>query len=135
MGFLQWPKPLCDVPRFAELSEREMREVCGAGREVTVPEHWSFISEQTPPDKAYLMIEGRAAVLLQGRQIAELGPGDLVGEVGVRDHRLRTATVSALTPLKLVHFTKEAFRDLYDRIPAFRDAVDATIAARSPTAD
>lgn len=131
MGFLRGSRPLAQLPGLADLTSGEMREVCGAGSEVTVPDGWSLIAQSTPPDKAYLVIEGRLAVLANGEQVAELGPGDLVGEIGLREHRLRTATVTARTPLKLLHFTPEAFSGLCDRIPAFRAAVDSTVSART----
>ncbi|MGH3735433.1 MAG: cyclic nucleotide-binding domain-containing protein [Micromonosporaceae bacterium] len=131
MGLLQDPKPLKDVPRFCDLAEGEMREVCRAGREVTVPDGWSLIWEKTPADKAYLILEGSAAVQQGGTTIAELGPGDLVGEMALRDRKLRTATVSATTPLRLLHLTGEAFGDLYQRVPSFRNAVDAAVAERT----
>ena len=108
-----------------------MRTVCEAGQEVTVPERWSFIWEHTPGDRAYLLLDGTAAVVAGGEQIAELGPGDLVGEVALRSHRLRTAAVTAVTPLTLLSFTKQSFADLYRRIPTFRDAVDTTVAVRT----
>lgn len=135
MGFLNRPKPLTDVPRFGNLSEREMRAVCEAGNEVNVPERWSMIWESTAPDKAYLVIEGRLEVVHKGERIAELGRGDLVGEIGIRDHRLRSGTVTALTPLVMLNFTRRAFQDLYDTIPAFRDAVDTTVAERTGRPD
>lgn len=131
MGLLQEPKPFKDIPRFCDLAESEMREVCRAGREVTVPEGWSLIWEKTPADKAYLILEGNASVHHGGEQVAELGPGDLVGEMALRDHKLRSATVSAATPLRLLHLTGEAFQDLYQRVPAFRMAVDAAVAERT----
>ncbi len=131
MGFLQKARPLNNCRHFADLTERDMRDVCEAGQEVTVPERWSFIWENTPGDRAYLLVDGQAAVLVGGKKIAELGPGDLVGEVALRSHRLRTAAVTAETPLTLLSFSKETFDDLYARIPTFRDAVDATVAART----
>lgn len=133
MGLLNWPRPLRNLPRFGDLSTEEMREVCEAGQEVNVPEGWSPIAQSTPPDKAYLVIDGRLGVVTDGKQVAELGPGDIVGEMGLRDRRLRTATVTALTSVTMLHFTPAAFRDLYDRMPAFRAAVDAVIAARAGT--
>jgi CRP/FNR family cyclic AMP-dependent transcriptional regulator len=131
MGLLQRSRPLKGCRHFADLAEREMRQVCDAGQEVTVPERWSFIWEQTPGDRAYLLLDGKAAVSVGGQQIAELGPGDLVGEVALRSKRLRTAAVTALTPLTLLSFTKETFDDLYRRVPTFREAVDTTVAART----
>ncbi|MGH3098062.1 MAG: cyclic nucleotide-binding domain-containing protein [Streptosporangiales bacterium] len=119
------------LPGLAGLSDDELRQVRAAGREVTVPDGWSLIAQSTPPDKAYLVIEGRLAVLAAGEQVAELGPGDLVGEIGLRERKLRTATVTARTPLKLLHFTPEAFSELCARVPAFRAAVDSTVASRT----
>jgi CRP-like cAMP-binding protein len=130
MGLLNRSKPLGELPRFGELTESEMRKVCDAGREVNVPEHWSLISESTVPDQAYLVVAGRLEVVHHGKRVAELGPGDIVGEIGLVAHRLRTGTVTALTPLVMLHLPREAFQDLYDRMPAFRKAVDATMATR-----
>lgn len=135
MGLLQWPKPLKHCRHFADLAERDMRAVCEAGQEVTVPERWSFIWEHTPGDRAYLLLDGRATVRSGGETIAELGPGDLVGEVALRSNRLRTAAVTAETPLTLLSFSKDAFDDLYARIATFREAVDATVAARTGAPD
>ncbi|MGH3716910.1 MAG: cyclic nucleotide-binding domain-containing protein [Micromonosporaceae bacterium] len=131
MGLLEERKPLKDIPRFCDLAEGEMREVCRAGREVTVPEGWSLIWEKTPADKAYLILDGTAVVHAGGDKVAELGPGDLVGEMALRDHKLRSATVSAASPLRLLHLTGEAFQDLYERVPSFRTAVDAAVAERT----
>jgi CRP-like cAMP-binding protein len=50
--------------------------------------------------------------------------------VAVRQNRLRTATVTAKSRLQLLHFTREKFDDLTNRLPNFRDAIDATIAER-----
>ena len=66
----------------------------------------------------------------KGTEIAELGPGDIAGEVAVRKNTLRTATVTARSRLQLLHFTREKFDDLTRRLPAFRDAIDKTIAER-----
>ena len=131
MGLLQRQRPLRHCRHFGALDVREMRLVCDAGQEVTVPERWSFIWENTPGDRAYLLLDGTASVLVGGEQIAELGPGDLVGEVALRSRRLRTAAVTAATPLTLLSFTKDQFDDLLRRVPGFRDAVDAAVEART----
>jgi CRP/FNR family cyclic AMP-dependent transcriptional regulator len=119
-----------DLPLFADLSGREIKDIFRAGEEVSVPAGWSLILEQTPPDAAYLILSGTAAVRVKGEEIAELGPGDIAGEVAVRQNRLRTATVTAKSRLQLLHFTREKFDDLTNRLPNFRDAIDATIAER-----
>jgi CRP/FNR family cyclic AMP-dependent transcriptional regulator len=130
MGFSNHPEPFTDLPRFGSLSADEMRTVCEAGREVHVPEGWSLLSESTPPDQVYLVIDGTLEVVRHGERIAELGRGDIVGEIGVAAHRLRTGTVTAVTGLEMLHLTHGAFSRLYDDIPTFRQAVDATVEER-----
>ena len=130
MGFLDRHKPLGNLPRFGDLSDADMRKVCEAGREVNVPEGWSLLTESTPPDQAYLVIKGRLQVVHHGKKIAELEPGDIVGEIGLAQHRLRTGSVTALTPLVMLHLTGQAFKGLYDGVPAFKAAVDTTMEER-----
>lgn len=130
MSFLKRSRPLHDLPRFGDLSDAEMRKVCDAGREVHVPEGWSLLNESTPPDQAYLVIDGRLEVKHHGKRIAELTSGDIVGEIGLTEHRLRTGTVTALTSLEMLHLTQKAFQGLYDGMPAFRAAVDETVKSR-----
>jgi CRP-like cAMP-binding protein len=130
MGFLHRSKPLADLPRFADLSAEEMRQVVEAGREVHVPAGWSLLNEATPPDQAYLVIDGELEVRHQHKLVATLGRGDIVGEIGIAKHRLRTGTVTATTSLEMLHLTQQAFQRLYDDIPAFRAAVDKTVEER-----
>ncbi len=115
---------------FADLTGGQIKDILRAGEEVSVPAGWSLIGEMTPPDAAYLILSGSAIVREKGEQIAELGPGEIVGEVGVRQNRLRTATVTARGRLQLLHFSKTEFDRLTRQIPEFRRAIDETIAER-----
>lgn len=130
MSFLKRPERLKKMPRFAGLSQAQMQKIAEAGTIVNVPAHWSMISEGGPPDQVYLIIDGRVAVSVDGKQIAELEPGHIVGEISSHKHVLRTATVTALTPLELLHITPKAFEELCAKIPAFQQAVDDTVAER-----
>ena len=130
MPILKRPERIKELPRFRGLSDAEMNRIAAAGTVVTVPERWSMILEGSPPDEAYLILEGRVMVRRHGEEVAELAPGDIVGEISLHEHTLRTATVTALSPLELLHLGREAFTRLYDDVPAFRQAVDATVAER-----
>jgi CRP-like cAMP-binding protein len=130
MSFLKRPKPFEDVPRFGNLSKEEMQRVVEAGRAVHVPAGWSLLNESTPPDQAYIVIDGTLEVRHRGKRVAELGRGDMVGEIALTAHRLRTGTVTALEPLEMLNLPGEKFQELYDEIPAFREAVDKTVEER-----
>jgi CRP/FNR family transcriptional regulator, cyclic AMP receptor protein len=130
MSFLKRSKPFEDVPRFGNLSKEEMQRVVESGRAVHVPKGWSLLNESTPPDQAYLVIDGKLEVRHHGKVIAELGRGDIVGEIAITGHRLRTSTVTALEPLEMLNIPHDAFQELYDDIPSFREAVDKTVEER-----
>ena len=55
---------LTRVPRFADLSKRELEKVAKAGRLVHLPAQWSLMAETTPADKAYVLLAGVAGGLL-----------------------------------------------------------------------
>jgi len=117
---------LAKVPMFDDLSDAELQKIVRSGTEVTVPEHWSLIWEKTPGDKAYLIVEGEVAVRKGKEEIARLGPGDVIGEMAIVGHKLRSASVVSLTEVEVIHFTKESLEELLDEVPAFGDALRQT---------
>ena len=115
---------------FDTFTPQEVARISAAGTAVHVPEGWSPIWEKTGADKAYILLEGRVSVRRGGQEIAQVGPGDIMGEAAIVNHSLRTASLVALTPLELIHFTAEAVRKLCDEMPKFDEALKAAAAAR-----
>jgi CRP-like cAMP-binding protein len=97
---------------------------------VHVPEGWSPIWEGTPADKAYIVLAGTVSVRHHGKEIAQLGPGDIMGEAAIVRHSLRTASIVALTELELIHFTVEAVNALSAEMPSFKKALEAVAIER-----
>ncbi len=112
------------------LEPADAERVLAAGRALTLPQGWSPIAESTPADKAYLITDGEVSVRKGGVEVATLGPGAVVGEAAIVNRTLRSATVVALTPLKVVHFTRETIEELSDEVPAFGAALRAAAAGR-----
>jgi len=115
---------------FDALTPDEIARVRKAGTELPLPAGWSPISEKTGADKAYVILEGEVSVRRGGKEIATLGAGDIMGEMAIVNHTLRTATIVALTRLRVVHLTPEAIESLSTSVPAFGEAVRAAAAAR-----
>jgi CRP/FNR family transcriptional regulator, cyclic AMP receptor protein len=115
---------------YDAFAPEEVARISAAGTRVRVPEGWSPIWERTPADKAYIVLDGTVSVRQHGDEIAQLGPGDIVGEAAIVNHSLRTASIVALTPLELIHFTDEAVRRLCDEMPAFKEAIAAVALER-----
>jgi CRP-like cAMP-binding protein len=51
---------------------------------------------------AFVIVEGDVAVFFDGKQIAEIGPGEVVGELSVERGGIRTATLKAMTPVRVL---------------------------------
>ena len=113
------------------LEPADAQRVLAAGNALRLPQGWSPIAESTPADKAYLITEGEVSVRKGGVEIATLGAGAVVGETAIVNRTLRSATVVALTPLRVVHFTSERIEQLADEIPAFGAALRAAAAGRA----
>ncbi|MGJ9413804.1 cyclic nucleotide-binding domain-containing protein [Aeromicrobium sp. CF4.19] len=112
------------VARLAELtglSSKDANTLAKAGQSVRVPEGWSIIFETTPSDKAYILLDGEVDVRKSGETIATVGPGGVVGEIGLLNRKLRSASVVAATPIEAIHFTAEAIEDLVKNVPAFSE--------------
>ena len=110
---------------FPSATDRDIRTIVEAGRTVTVPKDWSVIIERTPADKAYVVLSGTASVRHDNKEFARIGPGGVIGEMAIIEHKLRNATVVATTPLEALHFTREAVERLREECPAFREALEA----------
>jgi CRP/FNR family cyclic AMP-dependent transcriptional regulator len=124
------PEQLQRLNRLEALSDADLATVIAAGRHLHLPADWALFSEQTPADKAYLIVDGEVSVRRGGAEVAQLGPGDVIGEVAIVEHKLRTASVVSLTPLEVIHFTRESVEQLIEQVPAFGDAIRATAAER-----
>lgn len=115
---------------FDSFTSREIAQISAHGRRVKLPEGWSPIWEDTPADKAYIILDGTVSVRRDGQEIAQLGPGDIVGEAAIVGHTLRTASVVALTPLQCIHFTDTDINELLQEMPSFRDKLVAVVESR-----
>lgn len=115
---------------FDSFTPREVAQISARGRRVKLPEGWSPIWEDTPADKAYILLEGSVSVRRDGTEIAQLGSGDIVGEAAIVGHTLRTASIVALTPLVAIHFTDDDINELIAEMPSFREKLVAVVESR-----
>jgi CRP-like cAMP-binding protein len=120
------PDKLEKLQRLEGLSNADLKKVVAAGRHVHLPADWALIWEKTPADKAYLIVDGTVSVRKAGQEVARLGPGDVIGEMAIVEHKLRNASVVSLTPLEVIHFTSESVQQLLDEVPAFATALRET---------
>lgn len=115
---------------FDSFTPQEVAQISAHGRRVNLPSGWSPISEDTPADKAYIILDGSVSVRRDGAEIAQLGPGDIVGEQAIIGHSLRSASIVSLTALKTIHFTSDDIRELISEMPTFAAKIAAVAQSR-----
>jgi CRP/FNR family cyclic AMP-dependent transcriptional regulator len=108
---------LAGVAFFEGFTSEELDRVATLCEEVDAEEGAELMAQGRPGQEAYVILDGRAAVYIGGQQKAELGPGEIVGEMALIDHRPRIADVRALTSMTLLAFDAEQFRRLLDEMP------------------
>ncbi len=116
-------RQLAKLDRFSGFNNDEIKLVVEAATYLTVPEGWAMMSENTPADKAYLILSGEVSVRRAGQEVARVGAGDLVGEMALVNHKLRSATVVTESPLEALHFTATTVAALNAKIPHFQEAL------------
>ena len=109
---------LAKVPIFSECSKRELAIITRASKEVSHKEGTVIAREGERGVGLFLILAGQCAVTIGGKTKAKLGPGDFFGEVALLDGGPRTATVTALSPVKLIGITGWVFRGLLMEHPS-----------------
>lgn len=122
-------RELASLPLFAGCSSRDLTELARHARRSSVPAGWPLIHQETPADACYVILDGEAAVSINGSDVARLSAGAVVGEIALATGRLRNATVTSATPLDLLHIDATQFRTLLERRPALRASLLARLAA------
>ena len=76
-----------------------------------------------PPTRPTSSPRVRCPYAATGPRSPPWAPGQIIGEAAIVNHTLRSATIVALTPLEVVHFTSERLEELVGEIPAFAEAL------------
>jgi hypothetical protein len=77
--------------------------------EITLVPGEAVFHQDDPCDGFHVIEQGEVEVIGDGRVIRTMGPGDGFGEIAVLQDRLRTATVRARTPLRLLSLDRLSF--------------------------
>jgi CRP-like cAMP-binding protein len=124
---------LAKVPIFSGCSKRELAIIARAAKEVSHREGTVIAREGERGIGLFLILEGRCLVTIGGKTKAKLGPGDFFGEVALLDGGPRTATVTALSPVRLVGITGWVFRGLLMEHPSIALKTLEAVAGRLRT--
>jgi MFS family permease len=97
------------VPMLAQLSLVAKEQVAGQLMEVDAAPATDVVREGETGDRFYILVEGEADVLSNGRKVASREGPDYFGEIALLRDVPRTATVRARSPLRLYALGREDF--------------------------
>jgi CRP-like cAMP-binding protein len=121
---------LTAIPLFASLKKRERKKVAKCADEVDLPEGKCLVDEGDFAYEFFVIEEGTAEVWQGDECLAELGPGDFFGEMGVVGRAQRNASVVATSPITAIVMTGWEFRSVARELPQVADRIRAAIEER-----
>ncbi|MGF1596441.1 MAG: Crp/Fnr family transcriptional regulator [Acidimicrobiales bacterium] len=124
------PEWLATVGFFEGFGPDELAAVASLGERVDVDAGVELIDQGRVGDHCYIIVTGTAAVRIRDEFVTTVGPGTMVGEMALVEHRPRNATVVAETPMTLVSYDTKAFGKLLARSPKVHDRVMAMLRQR-----
>jgi CRP-like cAMP-binding protein len=105
-------------PDFATLPAEELDELAAAMSEAEIEAGATVIALDDYGTAIYFIEQGEADVVHDdGEASRAVGPGDVVGEIGLLLTGQRTATVVARTPMRLLSLSGQDFERIRARVP------------------
>jgi len=121
---------LKQIPLFQDVPDDELSQIATFAQEVTVEQGRELVREGDFSYEFMAIEEGEAEVSRHGEHLADLGAGDFFGEIGLLEKTLRTATVTAKTPMRLVTLTGWDLKRMEKHIPGAIERVRETLEER-----
>jgi len=121
---------LKNVPLFAGCTKAELRRLASIADEIDLREGTVLTRVGRPGREFFVLIEGTARVDKGSRKVADLGPGDWLGEIALLTKAPRTATVTATSPVRSLVITERDFRQTVAEMPSIAMKVLTCVAER-----
>jgi CRP-like cAMP-binding protein len=126
-------KMLKSVPLFAACDEKQLAFIATQVDEVDFDSGRDLCREGGSGGEFFVIVSGAAEVRRQGRHLGELKAGDFFGEIALLDGGPRTATVTAVSPMKCLVLSRGQFHNVIRQNALIAVSVLETLGARLRT--
>ena len=121
---------LRSVSLFRDLRQRDLEQVAQLADEVDLPAGHVLMRQGDTGSQMFVMSSGEALVERDGRQLATLGPGAVLGEMAIVAEGPRVATATLTKPAHLFVLGHREFHSLMHEVPAVQECVLNEVARR-----
>jgi len=117
-------------PLFEGLAKRQLALLARLTDDLDVPAGSVLCKEGQRGHEFFVIIEGEAEVTRGGKRLATIGSGEFFGEIALLERVVRTATVTATTPLRFFVVSDSAFNSVLAIDPSIERKLLRTLARR-----
>ena len=121
---------LAQVPLFSSCSSRDLGKIAKAADRINMVAGTTIITQGTAGKQAFVLLSGSATVKRNGKKIATVQAGAMVGELSLLDRGSRTATVVCDTDCELLVVDARHLFAVIDEVPAMAHKLLAALATR-----
>ena len=108
------------IPLFATCGTGDLQRVAQLVDEVDIPDGKVIMRQGETGTEMFIVASGVARAERDGRHLADLGPGSVFGEMSIIAEGPRTATVTAVEPIRAFVVAHREFHSLMDNFPDFK---------------
>ena len=110
-------RALQNLPLFESLGRKELHRIAALADEVEMREGEELLHQGNFAHEFMVVIEGKAEVTRDGEAVADVGPGDVLGEIAALDRGQRSATIIASSPMRVLVMTDRDLRQIAREMP------------------
>ena len=121
---------LAQVPLFSSCSSRDLGKIAKAADRINMVAGTTIITQGTAGKQAFVLLSGSATVKRNGKKIATVQAGAIVGELSLLDRGSRTATVVCDTDCELLVVDARHLFAVIEEVPAMAHKLLAALATR-----
>jgi hypothetical protein len=126
-GHLNAEETLFHEKVVPSLSVSQVRQLLAVGRWRDVVAGTTLTRGGQPVAELCFVTRGQVDIVVDGKRVAECGPGALVGEVGISTGAPATATAICATPVRYLSFEAKRLYRLLDNHVQLQDAIELAV--------
>lgn len=118
------------LPLFGELDHHDLSQLMRWVREVEVADGDLLFEQGSMPHDIFVIEEGSVEVVRDGRSVATLGAGEVVGERALLKLQRRWASVVAVGHVRAVALSADDLAKMSEQMPELADRLREMMARR-----